>query len=284
MVIARFFSRIASVFPKVTLHPLFLGYLCVLFFCGAEQSAVLSVLAVVLHELGHIVVAKKTGVKLGEVVLYPFGAVVNEDVDDGGGSWKVAIAGPIASLVFAVIGALLLLFGKNAFWVEFVNANLTVALFNLLPAYPLDGARAIIYSSPKPIRATRFLRLGGVIISVLLYAVFLIGVISSKSNPSFGILATFLLVGAVTGVEREMSARIAKILLVKQKNYDKGLPIVKIACGEDMPVHRVVSKISPERLTEIEIIYHNGDKRQVSEEEFLHFAEISSPKRALGEI
>ncbi len=284
MVIARFFFKIVKIFPKVTLHPLFLGYLCVLFFCGAESTAVLSLLAVILHELGHVIVAKRVGVSLGEVVMYPFGAVMCEEGDEKNSSWKVAIAGPIASLCFAVLGALMLLVAKSEFWAGFLNANLTIALFNLLPAYPLDGARAIIYSSPKPIRATKILRLSGIIISFVLFALLLLGTFLGKSNPSFGLLGAFLLIGALNGVEREMSARIAKILLVKQKNYEKGLPVVKIACSENMPVHRVVSKISPDKLTEIEILYKTGDKKCVSEEDFLRFAEISSPKRAIGEI
>ena len=121
-------------------------------------------------------------------------------------------------------------------------------------------------------------------ISFVLFALLLLGTFLGKSNPSFGLLGAFLLIGALNGVEREMSARIAKILLVKQKNYEKGLPVVKIACSENMPVHRVVSKISPDKLTEIEILYKTGDKKCVSEEDFLRFAEISSPKRAIGEI
>lgn len=284
MAIARFFFKIVKVFPKVTLHPLFLGYLCVLFFCGAESTAVLSILAVILHELGHVVVAKHVGVSLGEVILYPFGAVMSEEGDERNNNWKVAIAGPVASFCFAVFGALMLLVVRCEFWAEFLNANLTIALFNLLPAYPLDGARAIIYSSPKPIRATKILRLSGIIISFILFGLLFVSTIFWKSNISFGVLGVFLLIGALNGVEREMSARIAKILLVKQKNYDKGLPVVKIACSENMPVHKVVSKISPDRLTEIEILYKNGEKKCVSEEEFLRFAEISSPKRELGEI
>lgn len=281
--VLRFFARIFNALPKITLHPLFLSYLAVLFFCGNERGAILSVGVVVLHECAHYAVAKRLGIKLTDVVMYPYGAVMYEEEDMGRDGWKVAISGPLVNLLSAGVGAIFLLGGKTEFLVEFINANLTIALFNLLPVYPLDGGRVVLALSKKPARASKILRVGGIVASIVLFGLFLLSTIRDF-NPSFGILGVFLFIGAVTGYEREMSSRVARILLSRDKDYDKGLVVVKVACSHKMKTHRVLSKLSPYRVTEIEIVYPNGASKKVSEEEILRFASKARPDTPIGEI
>lgn len=281
--ILRALSKIGNYLPKVTLHPLFLSYLAVLFFCGNERGALLSLGVVLLHECAHFAVAKKVGITLSDVVLYPFGAVMVDEEGCSRDSWKVAIAGPAVNLLLAVVGALVLFLHKSVLVAEFINANLTVGLFNLLPVYPLDGGRIMIALSKKPVRTTRALRISGVVISVLLFLSFALSLFG-KVNFSLGIMSVFLLLGAVTGYEREMSARIAKILLSRQKDYAKGLPVVKLACSAKMKTHKVLSRLSPYRVTEIEVVYPNGRVKEVSEGDFLIFASTAEPDTPIGEL
>ena len=206
---AKIIAKLSGL-PRITVHPLFLGYLTVLFFCGAEREAFLSVGVVLLHEVGHIVVAKKVGIRLSDVVLYPYGAVMDTDYDTSeSGSWKVAIAGPIVNAILALVGVLLLFAGGGQMAVDFVNANLTVCIFNLLPVYPLDGGRAILSLSKKPLKTIKWLRLAGVVVASILFAVFCLSV-AFGLNLTFGVMSVFLFVGAVTGVEKEMGGRVAK--------------------------------------------------------------------------
>lgn len=97
--------------------------------------------SVALHELGHSLVARAKGAYIHEIVLYPIGGVARisnipkRPVDE----MAVALAGPAVSLALAI-----------AFWLlgvlvpPFVylgELNLMLFLFNLLPAFPMDGGR-----------------------------------------------------------------------------------------------------------------------------------------------
>jgi Zn-dependent protease len=129
----------------------------------AVASAALFFGSILLHELGHAVVAIRHGIGVAGITLWMFGGVarLEKDSDTPGTEFKVAIAGPLvtAALVIVCVVLGLLLAGGD----EFRNAaltqedtrtsgiaaliawlgtiNLLVLLFNLVPAFPLDGGR-----------------------------------------------------------------------------------------------------------------------------------------------
>ncbi len=112
---------------------------------------------VVLHELGHAAMAKLFGVQTREIVLLPIGGLARlERMPFGIAELLIAIAGPAVNLglalLFAIVGLLIGLpqpdtlasaFGiESVIWV-LVFANVSLMLFNLLPAFPLDGGRIL---------------------------------------------------------------------------------------------------------------------------------------------
>jgi Zn-dependent protease len=123
-----------------------------------ELAFVLGVFAcVVLHELGHAAMAKRFGVKTREIVLYPIGGVARlERIPGGVAELLIALAGPAVNVVLAAAGAgALALVGRPlpsglAFpWdgaglvPKLVWANAMLVLFNLIPAFPMDGGRVL---------------------------------------------------------------------------------------------------------------------------------------------
>ena len=149
----------------------------------ALASALLFFGSILLHELGHAVVAIRNGIGISGITLWMFGGVarLERDSDSPGTEFRIAIAGPAvtAAIVALCIGVGLLLAGS---WEKFVEAartegdadtsglaamiswlasiNLLVLLFNLVPAFPLDGgriARAIAWRvTGNRASATRF--------------------------------------------------------------------------------------------------------------------------------
>ena len=138
--------------------------------------------SVVLHELGHALVGMQSGVPAKAIILLPIGGVTVFDetqrpVEPGLLTWKrdirIALAGPLVNLVIALAGVGILLavapqvqllarplgaVNSNNLARSFVWANLWLALFNLLPAYPMDGGkvlRALFNRHMDPVRATR---------------------------------------------------------------------------------------------------------------------------------
>jgi Zn-dependent protease/CBS domain-containing protein len=136
--------------------------------------------SVVLHELGHALVGVRAGVPAKAIILLPIGGVTLLDetqrpLEPGGLTWKrdirIALAGPLVNIAIAVAagGVLLAVAPEIHLWAapyvysgnlarSLVWANLGLALFNLLPAYPMDGGRvlrALFSRRMDPVRATR---------------------------------------------------------------------------------------------------------------------------------
>jgi Zn-dependent protease/predicted transcriptional regulator len=114
-------------------------------------SALLLFLTVLIHELAHALVAKRRGLDVPRITLFIFGGVshLGRQPSSAGEEFQIAAAGPATSLVIAIatgLGALLFR-GANEqaeailFYLAFVNAAL--AVFNILPGFPLDGGRVL---------------------------------------------------------------------------------------------------------------------------------------------
>lgn len=106
--------------------------------------------SVVIHELGHSVVARLYGVEVKEITLWFLGGMAQfeEMPRQRGAEAVVSLAGPVTSVLIALTGLLLLRVGEYPPGVLFVLSYLTVtnfalAVFNLLPALPLDGGRVL---------------------------------------------------------------------------------------------------------------------------------------------
>jgi Zn-dependent protease len=103
--------------------------------------------SVLWHELAHSLVAIRYGIPVVQIVLYLFGGVaqIARDPERPGQEFWIAIAGPISSMILAIFFGMLSRLGGVAgaacAWLAVVN--LTLALFNLLPGFPLDGGRVL---------------------------------------------------------------------------------------------------------------------------------------------
>ncbi len=122
--------------------------------------------SVLLHELGHALVARALGLPVRRIVLQLLGGVseITKEPDTAGREYLVSIAGPMISVLLTAVGFAVLfqLPGDGiakALAGEFAIANGLVAVFNLLPGLPLDGGRvlraAVWHVSGDPVQATR---------------------------------------------------------------------------------------------------------------------------------
>ncbi|MBE9061566.1 site-2 protease family protein [cf. Phormidesmis sp. LEGE 11477] len=104
--------------------------------------------SVLLHELGHSLVAQSQGITVNSIKLFLFGGVasIERESKTPGGAFKVAAAGPAVSIALFVLLTLLGNAGSlppvaNGLVREVAQVNLVLALFNLLPGLPLDGGQ-----------------------------------------------------------------------------------------------------------------------------------------------
>ncbi|WP_019591907.1 site-2 protease family protein [Thioalkalivibrio sp. ALE20] len=159
-------------FPEWTL-PMVVG--------TAAVTALLFFVSILAHELGHSVVAIRRGVPVESITLFIFGglAQMGGDAERAEDEFWIAIAGPAVSVALALIfGGLALV---TAGWYEPVSVvmgwlafiNLVVAIFNLIPGFPLDGGRvfrALVWKfTGDPRRAVDAAVWGGRMVAYLLF-------------------------------------------------------------------------------------------------------------------
>ena len=129
----------------------------------ALASALLFFASILLHELGHAFVAMRRGISISEITLWMFGGVarMERDSDSPATEFKVAVAGPLVTLVIAAAAIAIGILASGGSEFEealrfeddggvsgvltmlgfLAEVNLFVLVFNLIPAYPLDGGR-----------------------------------------------------------------------------------------------------------------------------------------------
>lgn len=171
-------------------------FVAALFFC------------VVLHELGHALTARHYSIRTRDITLYPIGGVARlERLPRPGQELWIALAGPAVNLVLAALLSLVMVaLRRPAFAVSPIDpnvqvfverirtANLLLAAFNMVPAFPMDGGRvlrALIARMTTEVRATEVAAFVGQIFALLvgLFAFF-------NSNLLLVLIAVFVYLGA----------------------------------------------------------------------------------------
>ena len=123
------------------------------YWVAALVASVLFFASLLAHELAHAVVARHNGIGVRSITLWLFGGVAQLEGDalDPGADFRIAAVGPATSLAFAgVFGAIEALgsaAGVHGVWLGVPTwlwrINLLLAVFNLIPAAPLDGGRIL---------------------------------------------------------------------------------------------------------------------------------------------
>lgn len=115
-------------------------------------TTVVFFISIFFHELAHAVIARMEKIEVTEIVLHPFGGLARfrHAPDTPRAEFRIAIAGPAASLLLSII-FLVATIAFNSLGENIVSPlafllflwNLLLAVFNLLPGYPLDGGRVL---------------------------------------------------------------------------------------------------------------------------------------------
>ena len=169
---------------------------------------------VVLHELGHALTARRYGIRTRDITLLPIGGVARLErmPRDPRQELLVALAGPAVNVALATVlyGIVRLtgqvpdstlydidvLISARAFLYQFVFVNVVIALFNLLPAFPMDGGRvlrALLAMRMNYARATEIAARIGRLFALLLG---IAGLYPGFGNPFLVLIALFVWLGA----------------------------------------------------------------------------------------
>lgn len=204
--------------------------LSILMWLGSFRSdVIISFLWVILHEFAHIIVASKFGCKFNNVNISILGAKAElNDIDELTERKKIILylAGPFFNIFMAVLTCFFYDYYKWEFIKNSIVINLCLGLFNLLPAYPLDGSRVFeILLSKKFLykKSKKITEVLSFIISGGLFLIFVNTILLHKVNIS--LFLSIILITYATLLEREktmyiiMGDMIKKVRKVKKHNY-----------------------------------------------------------------
>lgn len=213
---------------KFVVHPLFLALSIFFVVIGQGFYFVIVLFVVILHEYAHFFVAKSLGYKLKQVCLLPYGAQLNlsKSISNSNHEILIAISGPLFNLFLAILFiAVWWIFPITYIYTEmFVNANLIIALFNLLPLSPLDGSRillALLSKLNKRSQGYKIVNILNVIVSILLFILFVLSAFY-KLNITLGIIAIFIFVGAF---EKDEAYEYLPLLTLVKHNREFQYPL-----------------------------------------------------------
>ncbi|MBW2965712.1 site-2 protease family protein [Candidatus Woesearchaeota archaeon] len=205
-------------------------------------SSILLFVSVLIHELSHSFIAQRGKVAVEKITLFFFGGVaqISDENISPSREFKMAAAGPIISFVLAFVFYVVFKFSPvlylTAICFYLTRLNLILAVFNLVPGYPLDGGRmlrAALWAHYNDIKiATKYAATGGKIFGIILATAGLLGMFLGLGTLWFVLIGVFIYFLAGMGYEQVILKEILSKANVRQvmiKNFVSVHPSTTIA-------------------------------------------------------
>lgn len=262
---------------KIKIHPTFIVFACLLIYFGQSILFFNYLIVMFVHEFAHAFVAKRLGYNIKNIKLIPFGISLNMNADNlmPKDEIKIALAGPIVNLFLSLVTiSIWWLFPESYnYSYIFCYANFVTAIFNLIPAFPLDGGRVLLsllkqkYSLKNSIK---FCKTINVVISVLLLFLF---VWSCFISINFTYL--FVIFCVLSGVlDNNKMQNYTLINYGVLKKIGRVVKLKQIVISQNEPLYRVCKYIDNFSYLSISVL--NEDKNIIfvfTESDFLKLFE-----------
>jgi Zn-dependent protease/CBS domain-containing protein len=225
---------------------------------------VLLFLCVLAHEFGHIFTARSFGVATPDVTLLPIGGVARLEriPEEPREEFLIAIAGPLVNIAIAL--ALIAIAGADlqtshlaavestrvSMIDRLASVNLFLALFNMIPAFPMDGGRVL-----RALLAIRlgFTRATEIAASIGQWVAFALGFIGLFTNPMLIFIAIFVYLAAASEAQ-----------LVAVRAMSRGVPVASAmmtqyaALAPDAPIEEAINALLRTSQTEFPVVDATG--------------------------
>ncbi|HHW02017.1 MAG TPA: hypothetical protein GXX35_04285 [Thermoanaerobacterales bacterium] len=208
------------------------------------------------HELGHVVTARTMGMKVEKIEILPFGGRIKianlyETIPEV--EMLTALAGPMTN--FAVSFFLLFLIEQKVILPQtgnnFIDYQLMIGLFNMLPALPLDGGRVFILWLRQHMNFISAVRTAARLSKVLAAVLFLtavIGLFMGKLFINFIIAGIFLIAYSLKEQKEAPLFFIKQIAGKKELLFKKGfLPVAGLVAIGNTPVKQLLYEFMPDK-------------------------------------
>lgn len=244
---------------KISLHPLFIIFVCFLACLGWFWVLLSYIITIILHELAHALVANRKGYSLNQFTLMPHGISLsgNNELFTTKDEVEIAIAGPLLNLFLSILGvAVWWLFPETyVFTYYFVLANAVTCIINLLPVFPMDGGRVALAVLSKRLtrqKAMKILRIIGIGIAFTLIVIFIISTFF-EVNYTLLVLGIFVFLTAIWEDKTHIYQK-SSFLINKRNGLKKGIAIREIAVSSQSTLYKIVSQTRPDSITNFKVL------------------------------
>ena len=233
---------------KIKVSPFVIVAAAILAFTDRIYLFISFAAALTVHELAHASKAQKCGYALKEVKIGIFGAEMTGDAAiSASDRVRIAAAGPVASLVTALIfTGLWWTFPELYFFTrDFAAANFSLAVFNALPAHPLDGSVIVAAALQKTrLNGEKAVKIFSAVLSALLVAAYF--AVFPGGNATLIVAAASLFIcavkpGGVSGVFARLYDR-----AIRYEKFCRGMPSKTFVVSVECPVGRIKKLMSPQ--------------------------------------
>jgi stage IV sporulation protein FB len=256
----------------ISFHPFFVIIMLLSVLTGHFLELLALFAIVFVHEMGHVFAARMYGIKVISVQMLPFGGVaVMEDAGDitAGREIVIALAGPLQNVL--LIGASLLLhvagMWDGPFLNYFIQSNLLIALFNLLPILPLDGGKIsqALCSLAMPYYATLIWSYRiSLLFSALLLAYSFLPLLLGLGGMQLNLLmiGLFLLYSNLTDY-RNIPYRFLRFLVNRDRSFSRhlltGTLAQPIVADKTKPLDHILRLFKREKYHFVYVMNHQGN-------------------------
>lgn len=227
----------------IKISKLFLPYVILLLILGFKGEIIIAFVLVFIHELMHYLTARILGFSGFDIEVLPIGAVLKlKDLDEASPRQDliISLSGPLLNLLLAAIFYILFLSFHRPYMHLICNSNLAIGIFNLIPAFPLDGGRVLrdILSIKTLYRVANevSIKVSMVLGSIFMF-IYFVSVAANKSNFNLGLISIFILITSIKEKERIVYLIMGYIIKKKYKFIKRGYienRSISIFCKKDL--------------------------------------------------
>lgn len=246
---------------EIRIHVLAIPVILLCVALDMTKTLLLTLLALLLHEMCHVITAKKLGVAIYRIEIMPCGFTAHmSNTLPLSDELAIASSGVLFSLVSGALGlTLMTLTGfESEILTYFSLTSITLALMNFLPVVPLDGGRILrsilkLHLSSTP--AGTICIFTGFVISAAIIAIGVIGLYMGYLNFSVTVIGLLMLTGSFAEMKREKKGRLRDTLQrANTLASGKSPGVCTHAFHEDTSVKNVISEFSNTRFNVVYVL------------------------------